>query len=741
MPSFARLLAILILALAPCTRADASDQLDPRVLATISVPRVPDFSFDASEDGNTLYIVVYGAGRASNTEVAQDETANTEFSVYDVSDAKRPRLISSTSLGNRGRLGFPSVIRGNRAFVFHRANAVWLSGVTIIDVENSAAPEELGRITFDIPRVSARVSDEGQWIMLSGLPRDLSLQQLFLNVADPKAPARLVGSPILEWESGPIDHSIPGIPGEILDRRGGFALYSWRHRPNGPAVWLYDVSRPDEPRLVRTLPVSPTTGTTRILPSAHAIAFAQQRIGETAVDGFEIVLYSTEPLPFEAGRLREIYQKRLEEYRACIEKTPYSTLYCLGNFTQHLADAGIDTLLDRQPARISAADRIVMLNDYGFALSRQVLPEPLQPGQVPYYVDILRGVVKLAPRRAVAWLNLGDAEREAIHISVTTSDKLSLARSAIHSYQTYHDLTGRTALGTAQVAAFLAAPPPEDNLCGYVLGAFEIGRLKDISTELGTVATDSGPVEFRVEYGGSASVPAITASTSAGLRRDDPFFMPTDLWGRDYIEIVPFKGVDYVAYTQRGLLISVVQPNVGPRCQFTMTTKPVLTENHSPQLCERLLEGDAFKEIPSQPLADGQIPSVTLPLVPTAFAQFTRQASITVERKPAQIGLFSATSAGGAGCQVSGLAFLSGSKVEESARNEALLKAQQDVEDCRTSTASLVETGGSVMVKLDGITGPNHGTPTHILEKIVGDRLEAVCKVDQQPVYKATFVP
>ena len=421
MPSFARLLAILIFALAPCTRADASDQLDPRVLATISVPRVPDFSFDASEDGNTLYIVVYGAGRASNTEVAQDETANTEFSVYDVSDAKRPRLISSTSLGNRGRLGFPSVIRGNRAFVFHRANAVWLSGVTIIDVENSAAPEELGRITFDIPRVSARVSDEGQWIMLSGLPRDLSLQQLFLNVADPKAPARLVGSPILEWESGPIDHSIPGIPGEILDRRGGFALYSWRHRPNGPAVWLYDVSRPDEPRLVRTLPVSPTTGTTRILPSAHAIAFAQQRIGETAVDGFEIVLYSTEPLPFEAGRLREIYQKRLEEYRACIEKTPYSTLYCLGNFTQHLADAGIDTLLDRQPARISAADRIVMLNDYGFALSRQVLPEPLQPGQVPYYVDILRGVVKLAPRRAVAWLNLGDAEREAIHISVTTA--------------------------------------------------------------------------------------------------------------------------------------------------------------------------------------------------------------------------------------------------------------------------------------------------------------------------------
>ena len=199
--------------------------------------------------------------------------------------------------------------------------------------------------------------------------------------------------------------------------------------------------------------------------------------------------------------------------------------------------------------------------------------------------------------------------------------------------------------------------------------------------------------------------------------------------------------MDYVAYKQRGILTSVVQPNVGPKCLFTMTTKPMLTENHSPQLCERLLEGDAFKEIPSQPLADGQIPSVTLPLVPTAFAQFTRQASITVERKPAQIGLFSATSAGGAGCQVSGLAFLSGSKVEESARNEALLKAQQDVEDCRTSTASLVETGGSVMVKLDGITGPNHGTPTHILEKIVGDRLEAVCKVDQQPVYKATFVP
>ncbi|MHB1207887.1 MAG: hypothetical protein ACYCZX_20145, partial [Rhodospirillaceae bacterium] len=89
----------------------------------------------------------------------------------------------------------------------------------------------------------------------------------------------------------------------------------------------------------------------------------------------------------------------------------------------------------------------------------------------------------------------------------------------------------------------------------------------------------------------------------------------------------------------------------------------------------------------------------------------------------------------GAGCSYENLAFFSDGQPEQSPRNDALSRAIDDIQDCRTTTAKAVPIDNELFFVMAGMARTNWGTPTRRLLELQGDRLAEVCRVDDVPSY------
>jgi hypothetical protein len=162
-------------------------------------------------------------------------------------------------------------------------------------------------------------------------------------------------------------------------------------------------------------------------------------------------------------------------------------------------------------------------------------------------------------------------------------------------------------------------------------------------------------------------------------------------------------------------------------------------ENRAPAICREALDGKAFDKIPDNPLPGEEIANDERSGLPSGggLPHFQRYADVTLDPKgpPGRIGYYEFESGAGPGCGLNGIAFLDGNRLENSRRAKALAEAQEELKDCRGSSASLVRTHGENLIEWKGGHALQREVPPRVLLRLVGEKIETVCRVEQRPTY------
>jgi hypothetical protein len=473
------------------------------------------------------------------------------------------------------------------------------------------------------------------------------------------------------------------------------------------------------------------------------------------------VLALERPAAMDAARLRGIHEELLANYAAerkrfsttPLASLPYSNVpVSLTDFYAHLAtmleEAGVKSLLDEGvPELMPSAVRADILNDYGFWLSKTQDPKKAIP--------ILQKVVGFAPDRAVAWLNLADAVRSSLALAVTWKEKTGLAKIGLQAYSSYQALTG-THLPAADEFEFLYANPTVSrDVCAYVAAFYTRGRQVELWGYPDPVdLTGDGTLRHVYIFDeGTAHIPVILSSTKeipeqdrlvASFNDDEVDFSRTDRSQSDNgswpeLHMMPFRNGYYLVYQEDGGPVAVVKPNGGTVCRFTRKFTPALTENRAPAICRALVEGKLFDRIPDRPLPSEDIGIDDQSGLPNrgGVPHFKRYSDVRLDPRgpPGRIGSYEFASGAGAGCDVDGIAFLDGNRLEKSRRAEALTEAQERLNDCRGSTVSLVRAHGEKLIEWTGGRALQRAVPPRALLRLIGEKIELLCRMEQRAIY------
>jgi hypothetical protein len=461
-----------------------------------------------------------------------------------------------------------------------------------------------------------------------------------------------------------------------------------------------------------------------------------------------------QPRSFDAARLRDVHDRLLAEYPAERKKVS-SSFGNLGGFYRRLAaaleDAGVTELVEGPKAGLVSPEfRVAVLNDYGFWLSRTNDPRKAIP--------ILQKVLELAPTRAVAELNLGDAARASVTVAETWAEKGKLVALGLQAYAAYQKLAGKEAPEASEFQALHTAPSVNENVCSYVAAFYNQGRQVEIwgYPDPVDIAGDGKLRHVYIFDEGTAHIPVIIASTKpvaeadrvtesekeppeVDFRRTRGQSSDDEYSGWTELHVLPFKDGYYLVEQQDGGPIVVIKPNAGAVCQFKRTFTPVLAEDHAPEICKEAFSGKAFQRIPDAPLPNGEIipadDNLHLPGADMPHFQRYTDMKLDPQGAPGRIGYYAYEWGGGAGCDAYGVAFLQGQNVEESARAEALNDALSRLADCRGSKAFLVAVNGENLIEWDGGSALQRTAPPRTLLRLKGDKVETVCRVEQRPTY------
>jgi hypothetical protein len=352
-------------------------------------------------------------------------------------------------------------------------------------------------------------------------------------------------------------------------------------------------------------------------------------------------------------------------------------------------------------------------------------------------IMVLKQVVHLAPKRAVAWLNLGDSFRAALRRATDWQAKLAYSQQTAAAYRSYVARAGKTVAG---VDDFLTLNPTNApaSVCDYIGAFYSHGRQDEIFglPDPVDIAGDGRMVHVYVRYGGSAAIPDILATTE----KIDPSDLlgsmtPTevDFSGGDeerriwfnHIRVVPFRDKYYVVYELDDGPYSVVKPNAGRLCTFRRKLKPSLDVDRLPGTCQRLLSGPPFEPVlPARGALPPGISSGPVTIAGTVKATLA-------DGTPARFGTFTLVPYGGRACTAKGVALIAEDTLEKSPRAEALDDVEKQVPFyCSSSASSLVRVDAEVMVQTTTGTAYEQKPRPHALFRILKDRIEEMCRVN-----------
>jgi len=456
----------------------------------------------------------------------------------------------------------------------------------------------------------------------------------------------------------------------------------------------------------------------------------------------------------DAERLRKIHDRLLAEYPVERKKnlnTPTTLARFYLRLTAALEDADVKELLDDTKAGVvPPGTRIAILNDYGFWLSKTNDPR--------ISIPVLQKVTELAPARAVAQLNLGDAARSGVAAAETWEQKNKFATIGMKAYSAYQKLARKDAPGAYEFQVLHATGPVSETVCSYVAAFYSHGRQDEMwgYPDPVDIAGDGKQRHVYIFDQGTAHVPAIFASTKAvpeeerlngalggdgevDFNRTVNQSRAEEYGGRPELHVLPFRDGYYLVYQEDGGPAVVVKPNRGTVCRFKRNFAAVLAEDHASAICKEAGAGKVFDKIPNQPLSNKDKPTEAagLDLPGAGTPDFQRYSDVKLDPIGAsgRIGYYEYSSGSGPGCESNGVAFLNGQGLEKSARAKGLIEAQAQAMDCRGSAAFLVRANGENLVELDGGRALQRSTPPRTLLRLRGDRFETVCRVEQRPTY------
>jgi hypothetical protein len=369
-------------------------------------------------------------------------------------------------------------------------------------------------------------------------------------------------------------------------------------------------------------------------------------------------------------------------------------------------------------------------------------------------------VSELAPARAVAHLNLGNASRSSVTVAETWEQKTKFSTIGMKAYSAYQKLAGKDAPDAREFQALHATGSISENVCSYVAAFYDRGRQEEMwgYPDPVDIAGDGKLRHVYIFEQGTAHVPIIFASTKAvpeeqrvmeGLDGGDEvnFERTVDQSSAEEygswpaIHVLPFRDGYYLVYQEDGGPVAVVKPNAGTVCRFKRNFTPVLVEDHASAICKEAFAGRAFAKLPREKLSGGapHVPANDLNIGAFDNSQidFEQYSDVKLDPvgEPARLGYFEIASGAGPGCSENGVAFLAGNGLEKSPRANALMEAQGQMLKCGGSSAFPVRANGESLIEIDEGSATQRTTPPRTLLRLRGDKFETVCRVDQRPTY------
>jgi LVIVD repeat len=728
--------AILAFATLCCSATAASalaSDPDPtgRVISVVEPEAAWGAAIDVSPDRNALYVV--RSARRPDSSAAEQSQA--ELKIYDVSQPAAPQLVAVLPLGEIAVQTMAA--RGGRLFVLHKWNpAKQSSQLMIVDVSDASHPAIASDVPVDGP--SLALSSDGRFARVSPLrPGDGVLLKIERS-DDPQRSDEKRSD--LEPISMDPDPQYRKQCGDFVCDRSGTRLLTLRSF--GLQLWTLAPPAPPSPTVAVVL--SSQLGEYKLLSEKAAAAVI------TGQEGIRIV--SLKPRPFDAARLQKLHERLLADYALVRKQDSRIDAISLQApylwFATALEDGGVKDLIgDTKAGLITAVDRIAILNDYGFWLSHSSDPQRS--------VAALQKVVKIAPSRAVAQLNLGDAARLSLTHAGTWDEKTALAQIGLDAYAAYRQITGKEAPAAKDFTA-LYARPAGDDVCSYVAFFYNHGHQDDMwgYPDPVDIAGDGKLRHVYIFEQGTADVPEIIASTKELPSHDDQVMAAAggdsevEFYDNSVVEaantnmaephVLPFKNGYYVVLELDGGPSAVVKPNAGPVCSFKRHFAAVLTANQAPAICEDARLGKPFEKLPTRPLASEiEVEDQSRLDFPSDKLRIDHDAEVELDPSapPARLGFFSYNSGAGRGCDGDGMTVLRGNDVEVSARNDALIAAQRKMMNCLGSAAFLVQAGGETMIEIDGGRAVQRTVPPRMLLRLKDDKIETVCNVEQRQIY------
>jgi hypothetical protein len=702
-------------------------------------------AFTVSPDRRTVYAVTWA--HDPNTG-APDQPKATTLHVIGVSDPTGPRPLAEIPLGDFWAMDV--VARGTRLFVLALAQPPDRSkSVVIVDLRDQRAPVVMSRVQVGVkPTDELNVGEDGSCFALGSYATSEEFGSYDLDRDGKAEPGQCAGVK-QATELGGTEL--------VLDRRGPDSLVSrsddlFIRTTTGAKTAEHDVYAPGV-----------LSGAAKFLAMSEIfVALARDPTAPGSPE--RLVALNGGVLPFDAGRVRQAHAALLHEYEQLragegkyedeesraykrLRAATYKKLFghaeevvdaaSFDSLASRLGDAGAREAFANIPHEMSQSEVVEILNDWGYWQSRGEKPAEAIP--------ILQRVVELAPTRAVAWRNLGDAARASLSGAIADPERKRLTQLAIDAYGRYRKLTGHYQPDMKDFIEFNALNAPQDDVCGFVAAYYSRGRHQEITGVANPVDVDGSGKKVNLEasilYAGKPDQqPYVKVTGEDGEERESARAFgfgegsPNEGEG-DRIDLIPFGGAVYAlteeeevsekeVKDQKGGLVGLYNWSGRRVCHFTAHSTASVRQSADDAVCRHLLAGRLTTVAPTTRLSEPDSEGIT------SITEIDLSGSGRADR----VGSFVRSTQGNRACEYTGVELVD--VPESDARNSALGAADELLDDhpCDRDE-SLVRDHGRPYVEIDSRLLRHNEIASRTLLRITASGFETVCRIVERPTY------
>jgi hypothetical protein len=394
-----------------------------------------------------------------------------------------------------------------------------------------------------------------------------------------------------------------------------------------------------------------------------------------------------------------------------------------------LGDAGAKQALANTPPQMTRSELAVILNDWGFWQNRGTKPADAIP--------TLQRVVELAPERAAAWRNLGDAARASLSGAITNPERKRLTRLAIKAYDTYRELTGQYQPDMKDFIEFNALNAPHKDVCRFVAGYYSRGRQHEITGVANPVDVDGSGRKLNLEVIGWPRIPYVKVIGADGKEQESAPAFGTPEDGRD-IAFIPFGGAVYAVIEDRGEPAALNNWSGRRVCDFTAHDTASIAQSADDAVCKDLLAGSLTPVPPTTRLLEPKPIHIEdfwtdgIGQGITSITEIDLSGSGQTDRVGSFVGV---NTVKGGYCPKAGVVLLDGDQPQSSKRNSALLAAEGLLQTCDNFEAFVVRDHDRPYVELDSRLVRRNEIPSRTLLRVTGSGIETVCRIVEHPTY------